>query len=370
MKTISKVYIFKKSLKYLVGLFCLISLIACYIPPKYGGYWGVLSWGIPFVILLIFFAWIRKRRHLNFKKTSIYIYALLSLFSLPHISASFNLISSSSEHHSNEIKILNYNVQSFNSYPHLRGKNFINSQKLLDIVLQDSLDIVCLQEYFNHDNFGVFNVKEKMTRKGFNMFGSYSIDDYRGQFGITLFSKYPITHQKDFIFNNKSANRILLTDLVLPSKDTIRVLVCHLQSMSIHSKYLFNWKGGWKYDFAYQKRALKRIYKSFRLRNEQVDVLSHCIESSPYPTIVCGDFNDLPYSYTYHKISSLLSNSFEKNGFGLGITSNHKGFEFLRIDHQFFDKNHFDILEFRTCYEHKKSDHFPLYGRYVLKKNK
>mgnify|MGYP000267215571 FL=1 len=49
-------------------------------------------------------------------------------------------------------------------------------------------------------------------------------------------------------------------------------------------------------------------------RNRQADLLANAIAESPYPVIVCGDFNDTPASYVYRKISRSLQDCFLQAG--------------------------------------------------------
>jgi endonuclease/exonuclease/phosphatase family metal-dependent hydrolase len=44
------------------------------------------------------------------------------------------------------------------------------------------------------------------------------------------------------------------------------------------------------------------------------------LEKSPYPLIVCGDFNDSPASYSYYTIKGKLKDSFKESGFGMSRT--------------------------------------------------
>jgi endonuclease/exonuclease/phosphatase family metal-dependent hydrolase len=56
------------------------------------------------------------------------------------------------------------------------------------------------------------------------------------------------------------------------------------------------------------------------------------VEASPYPTIVCGDFNDTPVSYTIHKLTRDLTDVFREVGRGFSHT--YRGFfDMLRIDY-------------------------------------
>ena len=90
------------------------------------------------------------------------------------------------------------------------------------------------------------------------------------------------------------------------------------------------------------------------------------IDESPYPVILAGDLNELPYGYAYGRLRAKLKNSFEEKGFGFGFTY-HKILSFLRIDNQFFDDRKIEILNFRTLSNVPFSDHYPVKAWYIIK---
>ena len=46
----------------------------------------------------------------------------------------------------------------------------------------------------------------------------------------------------------------------------------------------------------------EKLKYGFKIRGKQAEVLENEIVNSPYPIILCGDFNDTPYGYAYQKI--------------------------------------------------------------------
>lgn len=354
------------NIEYLIFIISCISLCACWLPPKYSVILGLLSWGVPLILIYYFILFTKS----ILTKNKNYLASMILIIGLPHYSHTFSYCSSKIDQ-KNTIHLLNYNVQSFNCYDHLRDKNYESSKKIIDFIGQDSLDIVCIQEYYNLDSSLIFNVEDQMKKKGFkNYLTSIALKNrISSEFGMAIFSKYPIINSKEIIFNPKTANRILRVDLKLPTNDTIRLFSCHLQSIHLDIKKQFDWENSQKQEFKSQKKLFKRIYTSFEQRNQQVDTLLLEIEKSPYPILMCGDFNDLPYSYTYHQLLTRLDNSFDEQGRGFGFSLNNPYLKFLRIDYQFFESEKLEILSFKTCYEIPYSDHFPLYGTYVLKKD-
>ena len=83
------------------------------------------------------------------------------------------------------------------------------------------------------------------------------------------------------------------------------------------------------------KKILRRMKRAYVKRSSQADSIHASINRSPYPVIVCGDFNDSPSSYTYQTISKNLNDAFMESGNGLGRS--YKGeFPSLRIDYLLF----------------------------------
>ena len=89
------------------------------------------------------------------------------------------------------------------------------------------------------------------------------------------------------------------------------------------------------------------------------------MDKSPYPVIVCGDFNDVPNSYAYHTIGKGLKNAFVEKGSGIGRTFSGIS-PTLRIDNIFVNPT-FDVLQY-TRIAKKMSDHFPVFADVEMKK--
>jgi endonuclease/exonuclease/phosphatase family metal-dependent hydrolase len=82
------------------------------------------------------------------------------------------------------------------------------------------------------------------------------------------------------------------------------------------------------------------------------------IDVSPYPVIICGDFNDTPVSYTYNKIRGDRLDTFCEAGKGMPSTYRLSVVPFFRIDYILHDKN----MKSSAYYVHKLdcSDHYPI----------
>lgn len=332
-----------------------LALVATYINPYHFAYLGFLTWTLPIWILLhIFFVgyWIWQG-----KKVVLWLSAVSLLFCWFPIRSSFQVSISSDD--AKGLKILSYNVRVFNVYNHLGKKDkWKSTQKMTDWLVGKDFDIMCLQEFYYEPGSKIFNTVSnlKAKRKYYHYFYQTYTNRINGQFGLAIFSKYKIVNHGLVNYDRKSNNQIIFIDIV-KGKDTLRVYNAHLVSNSIEDQEIpdaeFSQKS--KQKATSLGRTLKR---SFGKRGRQVDSLAKHIDGCLHKTILCGDFNDLPYSYTYRRLSSRLDNAFEQEGNGFGFTFNGK-IPFLRIDHVFVGEG-IKTRSFTTHKDVKYSDHCPI----------
>jgi endonuclease/exonuclease/phosphatase family metal-dependent hydrolase len=108
-----------------------------------------------------------------------------------------------------------------------------------------------------------------------------------------------------------------------------------------------------------------KLKYGFISRAKQVQSLTAHMAACPYKHIICGDINDIPYSYTYFTLRSKLKNAFEEAANGFGFSYNGKLF-FLRIDNQFYSEG-LETKSYATHREINYSDNFPVRASYVFK---
>jgi endonuclease/exonuclease/phosphatase family metal-dependent hydrolase len=107
-----------------------------------------------------------------------------------------------------------------------------------------------------------------------------------------------------------------------------------------------------------------RLSNAFVKRSVQSKIVLSHIEKSPYPVIVCGDFNDSPISYCYQSFSDQLIDSFKEAGNGIG--SSYAGtMPSYRIDYVFHSEE-FKAIRYNTLKE-KLSDHYPVTVELIIK---
>ena len=153
---------------------------------------------------------------------------------------------------------------------------------------------------------------------------------------------------------------IIFTDLLINS-DTIRVYNCHLQSYRLREAEINTIDSIDFNNHPKTKEKLMVLSLKFKealiKRAEQAATLREHLNKSPYPVIVCGDFNDTPVSFTYRTVKGDLEDSFTQSGKGTANTY-HGKLPSFRIDYILYSPI-FISFNFKVS-SINHSDHFPI----------
>jgi endonuclease/exonuclease/phosphatase family metal-dependent hydrolase len=252
-----------------------------------------------------------------------------------------------------DIRLVSYNVKNFAG----QGKN--SSRELANVIKsflkQDEPDIICLQEVRLRTN-KVFNLEE--AKNEFSRIKHYQYARSGKTLGSVTMTSFPIVKMEEIRFEN-SGNIAICTD-ILCDNQIFRVFNIHLQSYKIdpeqydiiESPIITKRK-----DFAEIRELVRKYKKAMEMRAVQSRLIRKKIKESPYPVIVCGDFNDTPSSYAYRKTKGWLRDAFVASGKGIGQTYSGKLPSF-RIDYILYSST----LKSYNFAIHKipYSDHFPI----------
>ena len=334
-------------------LFLLLAYLSIYVNPATTALPALFGLAYPYIAaanIVMVLIWLVLRRW----------YALLSAIA---IAVGFGYIHNfirftnqgTEEHH--DLKLMSYNIRLFNIYEESE-KN--THRKMLQLLMKEDPGILCLQEYFvkGAPAAGERKLKEALGGKlytHFKLVKSGSASHY----GIATITRYPILYRGDVVHPGSSSLTIF-TDVIVDT-DTFRIYNNHLQSFRLRRV-----EGNLLSELAgeVQGRSMDNItgiYRSltqgFASRALQVDRVRRHIETSPYPVIVTGDFNDTPISYTYRTMRRGLKDAFVEAGYGAGFTYKGK-YPPNRIDYILYNEefhcNDFDIVKARY------SDHYPI----------
>jgi len=108
-----------------------------------------------------------------------------------------------------------------------------------------------------------------------------------------------------------------------------------------------------------------KMKRAFSLRSRQAISVKNVMDSCVYASVICGDFNDVPNSYTYFHIRGKRQDAFLSSSFGIGKSYSALA-PTLRIDYILPD-NHFEVKQFEMIDE-GLSDHHLLVADLSMKK--
>ena len=232
------------------------------------------------------------------------------------------------------LKVMSYNVRSF-----IDDNRERQLDSIVKIIKAVNPDILCLQE------MGFSDIADSLLEPLKPMPHSLS----RVNLSPAIYSRYPIikASRMDTLKNFVWADIVIKKDK--NNEDTIRVFNNHLHSTAIRrddSNYIENHEYLEGDSLGKVHSMVKRLTENNRVRAEQADTLAALVAASPYPVIVCGDFNDTPVSYTYRTVARKLNDPYRKVGRGYSHT--YRGFfDMLRIDYIFYS-DEFEALSYEV----------------------
>jgi len=352
------------SLILIVNFFFILALalsyLSVYVSPE-------KSWILPFfgliypylVIINLFLViyWMLRRRWLFL------LSAIMVISGWNHLERTVQLGSSDKlPANRSHFKVISYNVKNLSNdnvdllEPEIRDK-------ILGYLDNEDPDILCLQEFavVHPDPDAFIDSLSGKLNMPFHAYSQYFEKPRKRIDAIFIFSKFPILNFSP-VKKDDGHNYALFTDLLI-GKDTVRLFNIHLESIRLkHEDYNFiseldlqfeeneNIKEG-------SRRIFEKLRTAFARRASQVDNLSSCIVNSPYPVILCGDFNDTPNSYAYQQLTVNLKDAFMESGHGFGNTYIGK-LPSYRIDYILYS----DYFTSWDCSRElvKYSDHYPV----------
>lgn len=280
------------------------------------------------------------------------------LFSVACIGLGWNFLSKSigfntkSNASSDDTSIVTFNTESAHKFWDYKAKR-TDLQKFTDYLQSMDADIICLQE---------FPIRGELRLKRDEAWmHSYQATGKN----MVTYSKYPILKHGYFAFVNEY-NGCLFTDLKI-GEQILRVYNVHLSSnkiTNIANEVAEN--GDWKERETWSKvkQMLLGYRSAAKKRSDQAEEIGKHIAASPYPVIVCGDFNDVPLSYAYHTIAENLTDHFQARGRGLGTTFG-GSIPFLKIDYILGSPS--VAVSTSDILHHDYSDHYPIRSMVSLK---
>ncbi|MEO8414167.1 MAG: endonuclease/exonuclease/phosphatase family protein [Ginsengibacter sp.] len=262
----------------------------------------------------------------------------------------------------NTLRVLQWNVSSWDENGKRNdGKSY--QPLMMELIQKQNADVLCFEEYF--DPIAVRDFEPNIatiTNMGYPYHYFVATAYYKNDYetGIVIFSKYPMIDSANYSLNiNNEGEHLLYTDIKV-NGNIFRIFATHLQSVHFVGRdyqSLSRLKRGQEKGFSDSRAIVSKLKRGYVSRYQQAELVSQKIKESPYPSLICGDFNDVPNSSTYFKIKGNFQDAFLKKGTFLGRT-----FRFisptLRIDYILADKK-FKVTQYRRI-RVPYSDHYPV----------
>lgn len=341
----------------------MLLLLACLNPWLNSAvYWwvGFIGLMVPYLVLLLIFSvffWLIVKPQLALISIAGLLigWQQISLIFALHPKETF-----ANTGYKNSIRIVDWNVQSFNGLTSNKETRKHIREDVASTIIKLQPDIVCLQEFNNASNQGEQADNLSLFTKNYPYY-YFSKDYHRNngsyQSGSAIFSKYPVIDSGKVKY--AVAESLIYSD-VLRGTDTFRIYTTHLQSFKFKKEDyedIEKIRDQQDESLVASRNIIFKMKLAFKRRGLQAVTVREAIDKSPYPSIICGDFNDVPNSFTYSHIKGYRQDAFLQKGFGIGRSFISLA-PTLRIDYILPD-NHFKILQFDMVDE-DLSDHIML----------
>ena len=311
----------------LVAMLFVVACLASELNPVRWWFVGAFSLLLPYLIIILVFAfifWLITKP----KASLIPLLALLIGWRQIKVVFSYHIFSNfvSEQKDPQTIRLVSWNVASMYGISQQKSNKKYDRKEIAATILGLDPDIICLQE-FNHsetqgpyaNNIGLFSeaypyhyFSKDVNRKN----GFY-------QSGSIIFSKYPIIRGQKIKYPQGISESFIYAD-ILHGMDTIRIINVHLQSYKFNSQdYQDIQSIKHQSDSTLQASysILKKMQLAYSRRAVQATMIRKTADTTLIPSIICGDFNDVPGSYAYFKIKGTDRNdAFLKKSWGVGRT--------------------------------------------------
>ncbi|MEO6963590.1 MAG: endonuclease/exonuclease/phosphatase family protein [Puia sp.] len=362
-------------LNIVIAFLFLLTCCNAFLHPDKWWFISLLAFIFPLFLLLLlgfFFFWLFLSRR----------WSLISLFTLligwQNIHAFFGMSLAKKDFttkKTNAIRVMTWNIRRWDEFITKKTGASGHRRRMFDLVSKQNADFLCFQEFYEPDDSSRSNIRYIRDSLHFPYY-YFSRDFHNKLFkyetGVIIFSKYPIIRQSRQSFGSFSMDNpesLIETDVLAQGK-RIRLCTVHLQSVLFKSKDFRDVEiiRNAEDSILQASRSLaKKLKYALSLRGYQADTVRRHLDASPYPVILCGDFNDVPNSYTYFHIKGDRQDAFIAKSFGIGRTYINIS-PTLRIDYIFPGKR-FNVLQ-ATVIQSPFSDHRPVIADLQLQDEK
>ena len=355
--------IFFLVLNVVVALAFVLACLAPYLDPVRWWLISLIGLGFAFIIIsliaFIFFWLVFRPRYVFISLLPMLIgWKSISVFFAFHPPHKFDYVKSRQV-----LRVVHWNVARFTEWKKNNNKGSQTRMKMMDLIKEQSADVLCLQEFFTSTDPDYYNNLSYISKEmGYPYYYfSWDNDAYRQWVGQVIFSRYPIVDSGMIRFSRPSMPEALIHADIVVNQDTVRIYTTHLQSVQFKKKdyerieSIKNTNEGMVEN---SRNIFSKLKRGVVYRCRQADMVRQTVFQSPHPFLLTGDFNDVPNSYTYFTIRGReLQDAFLALGLGVGKTFSYIA-PTLRIDYVLATKE-FTFRQFNRVIKNY-SDHYML----------
>lgn len=346
----------------ILALGLILSAYGGYISPSRFKWAGLITMSFP-IWLIIIVLWTSSVSFFSFKSVIPCIAGLLLTIGpiLDYCPLNISNGGSTPGNLENTFSLLTYNVYGFAD----KDSVYLDDYNVtLSYILSSGADIIALQEA----GLPVY-VNSRLHISQQQADSVKEIYPYRASLRSTsVLSKYPF-EQVDIARDSILDDSVIVCDFVIAGKK-IRLYNMHLASFKLtdEDKELYreitHLDAGGKREEV-KDMILNKLVVANSIRARQARALSRIMTENPeHNVIVCGDFNDVPNSYTVRKLEKLgFKQFYPQVGFGPLITY-YRDRLYFRIDHILYKGKIRPLSLVRE--KIRTSDHYPQLVRFAV----
>lgn len=291
------------------------SYLSALVSPEEAWFFALLGLAYPFLLLI----------NIAFALFWFFQFKLKGFFSLGIILLGTSFLNDSfqfrhrSEKAEDPLIVTSYNVGLFGYF---QSKWYAG--EMISKINEINSDILCIQEFLNLGADGKSTIDSIKNACGFKhcFFQKLSDGRKKGEYGMAIFSRYPIEKSELVQFDGLTGNMCVYADIRIDTA-LFRIYNVHLQSFKFKKqdyKFINSPPDDNDEKIKQSKGLLGRMKNAYIQRAMQVDRIKEHINRTSIPYFIVGDFNDPPVSYSYYTLSDGLKDAFVENGSGMGKT--------------------------------------------------
>jgi endonuclease/exonuclease/phosphatase family metal-dependent hydrolase len=332
----------------MMAMFTVFGLFGGSVQPSKSTAMAMLVYVLPLLVVgdaLLLIYWLIRRRWYW-----AVIPALTLLCCIPYIGTIWQFQFFSSDEGSKAgLKVATYNVAAFG-----RETSGFKAEDILSEMRKQNVDVLCIQEYSDESG-------DQLNSESYGVYFNYHA---MGRDDMVIYSRYPVKESGVINFGETN-NSAMWADIDVKGK-SVRIYNVHMETTGFNRMLHKAAKAESHGSTVETNRLLRAIYQNYTggmmIRAGQARLVAEEVSKAKGPVVLCGDFNDVPYSYVYNTLLGDLVDGFKECGKGFMYTFT--GNKPVRIDYIFHDESLQGVTYYKL--DHTYSDHYPVLMKLAL----